>query len=437
MDLERPREDLKPDDAGQPGLALPTSTAPPPSEPQHASPGESTSPVQKKSSPRRWEALEASLQLSHLIWTEADGWSEPFPELDSAQTLVLAFADPELEICGVALDQLHRAYPSSVVVGCSSSGAIAQGDVLDHAISVAVVRFEHTRLRLSSQPIRRGDAARVGAALGESLAADDLRSVLVLSDGLLVNGTALSAGITEAVREDVVVTGGLAGDGDHFHRTWVFFGGEPRPECVVAIGLYGDRLEVGHGSRGGWDPFGPVRRVTASEGNVLRMIDHRPALALYKEYLGERAAGLPATALLFPLALRDPDAPDRHLVRTVLAIDEADQSMTFAGDLPEGSQVQLMRANVERLIDGAAEAAAMTLSDLGEDRPVLAIAISCVGRRLVLGQATEEEVEATQQLLPLGSVQVGFYSYGELSPAGVGSCELHNQTMTLTAWRER
>ena len=377
------------------------------------------------------------MQLARLIWTDERGWSAPFPELDSSRTLVLAFSDPDPGLCGPALQELHRAYPQGVVVGCSSSGEIAQADVLDEAISVAIVRFEHTRIQVSRRPIQAGDSAEVGSALGRSLQADDLRSVLVLSDGLDVNGTALSAGITAAVREGVVVTGGLAGDGDRFQQTWVFVDGELRPGCVVAIGLYGDRLAVGHGSRGGWDPFGPVRRVTASDGNVLHTIDHRPALSLYKTYLGDRASGLPATALLFPLALRDPDVPGRDLVRTVLSIDEEQQSMTFAGDLPQEAQIQLMRANFERLIDGAAEAATMSLSALDRDQPVLAVAISCVGRRLVLGQATEEEVEATLEGLPPGSVQAGFYSYGELSPAGQGSCELHNQTMTLTVWRER
>ena len=73
---------------------------------------------------------------------------------------------------------------------------------------------------------------------------------------------------------------------------------------MVAVGLYGEHVKLGHGSKGGWDTFGPERIVTKSDGNVLYELDDKPALALYKEYLGDRAAGLPGSALLFPLALR-------------------------------------------------------------------------------------------------------------------------------------
>jgi hypothetical protein len=124
-------------------------------------------------------------------------------------------------------------------------------------------------------------------------------------------------------------------------------------------------------------------------------------------------------------------------VRTVLAVDEQRQSMTFAGDIPQGSRAQLMRANFDRLIQGASDAA--TLAGAARDvrdGETLAIAISCVGRRLVLGERTEEEVEATLDVLPPGSRQIGFYSYGEISPYAKGPCDLHNQTMTLTTIAE-
>jgi len=252
-----------------------------------------------------------------------------------------------------------------------------------------------------------------------------------LSDGLRVNGTELLSGVQEVLPADVVVTGGLAGDGDRFATTWVVRDGGTTAGVVSAVGLYGDRVRIGHGSRGGWDSFGVERQVTRSDGNVLYELDREPALALYKRYLGDRAAGLPATALLFPLALCTDDGGP-GLVRTVLAVDEAEQSMTFAGDVPQGGRVQLMRANFDRLVEGAATAGRLAGSGQEAGRRSLAIAISCVGRRLVLGERTEEEVEAVLDSLPPASSLVGFYSYGEISPSASGTCDLHNQTMTLT-----
>ncbi|HEX7604716.1 MAG TPA: FIST N-terminal domain-containing protein [Polyangiaceae bacterium] len=359
-------------------------------------------------------------------------------ELDSPDTLVLVFGPSDLADSPAVLRALHDAFSASQLLGCSTAGEIFDSKVSDGTLSVAVVRFEHTRVRSAAFPVTLPtDSREAGRSLARELLGSDLRSILVLSDGLGVNGSELARGINDAAPPPVVVTGGLAADGDRFRRTWVLTHGEPRSGFVSAVGLYGDHVHVGHGSKGGWDIFGPERVVTRAQGNVLFELDGRPALDLYKEYLGERASGLPATALLFPLALRAGRSDVHQVVRTVLAVDEAKRSMTFAGDIPEGSLAQLMKANFDRLVEGAS-VAAMATTDAGAppNVPGLLLSISCVGRRLVLGERTEEEIEATLEAMPSGTKQIGFYSYGELSPHASGSCDLHNQTMTLTTIRE-
>jgi hypothetical protein len=60
-----------------------------------------------------------------------------------------------------------------------------------------------------------------------------------------------------------------------------------------------------------------------------------------------------------------------------------------------------------------------------------------VGRRLVLRQRIEEEVEAVREVLGGAPVMTGFYSYGEISPLNPSArCALHNQTMTVTTLTE-
>jgi hypothetical protein len=257
----------------------------------------------------------------------------------------------------------------------------------------------------------------------------------VLSDGLGVNGSQLAAGLTAGTGPHVVVAGGLAGDGERFERTWVLADGRPRPGYVSAVGFAGRHIQVGHGSRGGWIPFGPKRQVTRSDGHVLYELDGQPALQLYKKYLGERAAELPASALLFPLVVWSRGAVERQVVRSILAVDEATQSLTFAGDVPVGSVAQLMRASLDRLVDAAGEAADMAADPSTGGR--LAVAVSCVGRRLILSGRTVDELEAALSGLGIGTELVGFYSYGEISPIVTGSCDLHNQTMTLAVFGER
>ncbi|MEK6677190.1 MAG: FIST N-terminal domain-containing protein [Planctomycetota bacterium] len=366
------------------------------------------------------------------------GWSiKSFPALDSKNTLVLVFGARRYLDDPARIQELRAVYPHSVLAGCSTSGEICGGRLYDESLSVAVHRFQRTRLRLVTAPIRsQDDSFHAGDAIARQLEGSDLRAVLVLSDGLKVNGSELVRGLNSVLPQSVVVTGGLAGDGSRFQRTWVLRDGLPSEGFVSAIGFYGDHVRVGHGCKGGWDVFGPERSVTRSEGNVLFELDNQPALPLYKNYLGERASELPAAALLFPLALRKDAKDTKRLVRTILSVDEARQAMIFAGDIPQGYLVQLMRANFDRLIDGAATSAKMARTNGGTDNPVLVIAISCVGRRLVLGERTEEELDRTLDAFPSASRQVGFYSYGEISPFATGNCDLHNQTMTLTTLSE-
>lgn len=353
----------------------------------------------------------------------------PDPTYDGPSTLVLLFGSSELDM-RVPLAELRRVLPRAVVIGCSTAGEIHQAQVADASISAVVVQFQHTRLEHLCLPIDQANSREVGSQIARTLAAPDLRVVIALSEGLAVNGSELARGLAD-VGPEVVVAGGLAGDGERFGSTWVVRDDVPTSGCVCAVGMYGTYLQVGHGSRGGWDIFGPERLVTRSSGNALYELDGKPALALYKKYLGELAAGLPRTALLFPLAIL---ADDRRLVRTVLAVDEDGQSMRFAGEIPEGARVQLMRGNVDRLILGAHDAATATRGP--GDEPVLALAVSCVGRRLIMKSRIAEELEATLDVLAPETQQVGFYAYGELSSAHLGACELHNQTMTLTTFYE-
>ncbi|MEX2218975.1 MAG: FIST N-terminal domain-containing protein [Phycisphaerales bacterium] len=374
--------------------------------------------------------------LEMFCFQPGQGWSA-LPALDSERTLVVAFGWSGLVSDPGPVRELRRAFPRAHLVGCSTAGEIFGTSLRDNTIAAAALRLESTDLATVSAPVRTpADSARAGELIAEQLRRPGLRAALVLSDGLKVNGSALVRSLTAALPPEVVITGGLAGDGPRFKSTWVLRNGEPCDGFVTAVGFYGERIRVGHGSKGGWDVFGPERVVTRSEGNVLYELDGRPALPLYKNYLGERASELPASALLFPLSLRKDRADATSLVRTILSVDEATGSMTFAGDILQGHLAQLMRANFDRLIEGAAQSALMTRSRCDSDRACLSIAVSCVGRRLVLGERTEEELERAAELLPPGSAQVGFYSYGEISPFASGGCDLHNQTMTLTTIAE-
>jgi hypothetical protein len=380
------------------------------------------------------------MKIASFCYENEGGWVETlnsYADFDSPQTLIIIFGDSSYSDKPQLIQQISKTYPNSKIIGCSTAGEVLGQTITEKSLVGAIIKFEKTEISLSYSGIENSkDSFAAGENLAKALNRKDLRGVLILSDGLNINGSKLIEGINSVLPSSVVVTGGLAGDDGRFSHTWVIKNGVAEDKVVSAVGFYGENVTIGHGSKGGWDIFGPERRVTKSIDNELFELDGKPALQLYKDYLGDRAADLPASALLFPLALRTVESDQKQIVRTILSINEEKQSMTFAGDVPENSLVQLMRANFDRLIDGASEAAIMTRQNVDSVENVFSIAISCVGRRLILGERAEEELEAVMDYLPRNTTQIGFYSYGEISPYASGHCDLHNQTMTLTTFTE-
>jgi hypothetical protein len=376
--------------------------------------------------------------VEQLSWNLAKGWT-PLKKASfkNPPQLVLAFGgrsvipDPQRYL------ELRMQYPDSNIMCCSTAGEIIGTKVVDDSIISTAICFEKTSIRISKISVAGiENDFQAGKVLVEKLQGEDLCHIFAISDGQQVNGTELVAGMNEFFNGKVPITGGLAGDGPYFEKTFVGMNEAPAQGNIVAIGFYGKHLKVGHGSKGGWDPFGPVRVVTRSAQNVLFDLDNQSALQLYKKYLGPLSAELPGSALQFPLCIQVP-GQEEVIVRTILSIDEEKQSMVFAGNLPEGASVQLMRANFDRLVDGATVAAECSLSALGSFEPELAILVSCVGRRLVLNDRIEEEIEEVKKVLGVNTAITGFYSYGEISPLlNSAKCELHNQTMTITTYSE-
>lgn len=381
--------------------------------------------------------MRAEVLFSH----DGEGWCGRNSGQRPAD-LVLYFGTREAIASGERYRELRSMFAGARIIGCSTGGQIQNGDVSDDFTTALALKFDATHLRAASAFVSGpGGSFACGEALGKALAGPDLAGVFVLSDGLNVNGSALVAGIASVIGNGVPLTGGLAGDGAAFERTLVGLDCEPKSNLVGAVGFYGKAIRIGHGSAGGWDVFGPRRRITQSAGNTVFEFDDQPALDLYERYLGEEAKGLPGTALLFPLRIWDENRPRHDMVRTVLAVDHARRSLTFAGDMPEGWRAQLMRGSFDRLVNGAAQAArqARNVHDRkgAAAQPGVALLVSCIGRRLLMGQRAGDEVEAVTAELGSHLLPVGFYSYGEISPhSASGVSELHNQTMTVTAIAE-
>lgn len=362
-------------------------------------------------------------------------------DLTSAALQSLREIDPQLVLVFAAPGRLDEALgarlkaelPGALTLGCTTCGEISNDGVGNDTTVISALHFDDPAIRGASTEISSmGDSNDAGRRLGEALKGDGLRGVLVFGQGVAINGSAMLEGMTEVLGRDVVISGGLAGDNGAFVKTQVLYDGRVSDRLIGAVGFRSPRTVLSHGSFGGWEPFGPARRVTRCEGNVLFELDGEPALETYKRYLGKYADELPASGLLFPFAMLDAQHDQTGLIRTILGVNEAEGSLVLAGDVHADGYLRLMHASTDSLVDGA-QAAANAARESLSGAEGLTLLVSCVGRKLVMGARVDEEVEAVGEVFGQGSTITGFYSHGEISPMVASTdCRLHNQTMTVT-----
>ena len=376
---------------------------------------------------------EYIMQIEQVLYDSSGIRHNTFTnDLKNKAQFVLVFGTKELLLEKRIYDELRDLYPSAYFIGGTTSGEIYKNIAVENTLSATAVYMEKSEIRFACAAIENDNCFEAAAELATKFEDKDLKHVFIISEGINVNGSEIVEGLTKHLPTDVTLSGGLTGDGNHFKETFVIANDYPKKNCIAAIAFYGENLKFGYGSMGGWSPFGIERVITKSKNNILYELDGKPALDLYKKYLGEFSEGLPATGLHFPLTVRSKDY-SHTFVRTILGIDEQQNSLIFAGDVPEGHYARLMRANCDDLIDGSLQAAQISLDSIGGKSVNLAILVSCVGRKLVLNQMVSEEIDAARRILGNETIFTGFYSYGEISPLNRETiCELHNQTMTIT-----
>lgn len=373
------------------------------------------------------------MKTVQLIKKANEDWGYVTEKTKLTKPLVLVFGDRFLLENKDIYPEVRQLFPDGEIVFGSSCADITASSVNENSISITAIEFEKSTFDIKTSNVSNIDynSFKTGNDLIEQFSKEGLKYVFVISEGSFVNGSQLTKGMNHAANNNVLITGALCGDSDRFEKTLASYNENPKQGEIVAIGFYSESLEVSFSIYGGWTPFGPERIVTKSEGNIMFELDNQPALDLYKKYLGEKSKELPGAALLYPLNVKSKD--DTHtIVRSILNIDEENNAMILAGDIPEGATVQLMMTNVDNIAH-ASELAARNALEFRDQKPELALLVSCIGRKLVLDQRVEEEIEEVIEVIGKGVTVTGFYSYGEIAPFhGEISCQLHNQTMSVT-----
>ncbi len=350
--------------------------------------------------------------------------------------LVFLFGHPELFESGSLGPLVKEAFPQNVTtMGCSTSGNI-NADGINHTMVITGVKFDTTKTKTAKVDVNYETEKSAGEILAKELRGPGLKGIFLLAKGMNFLGSDLLAGMESVLGPDVLITGGLASDEKAFKCTYTLLQGEVTDSSVVAIGLYGPDIKVSPGSRGGWQPFGPVRKVTRANLNILSEVDGSHARNFYDSYLPENVRNEPGISMCYPIALVKDHESETGVIRTVTGSNE-EGALFLAGDIQEGTLIRLMHANTPKLVDGARTAARWALENDGTKKPGLALLLSCTGRLMVMGDETEEEVEAVKEELGDRFELTGFYAYGEICPfKGFSNSKMQNQTMTITLLTE-
>ncbi len=383
------------------------------------------------------------MKIDSLFWSRETGWQFRKENIENRENVDIVF------LFGVAkeirenlyFDGIRELYPNAILVGGSSAGTIYRDEIFDSGIVASALQLEKSRVKLAVEKLEDiNKSFEIGQSIVQQLMDEDLKHIIVLSDTININGSEFVKGLNSETDSRIPISGGiLAEETRNFSHAYVIADRPAKKLLAIGIGFYGD-IDTFYGSDSGWDDFGIERVITKSSGNIVYEIDGKPALDLYKKYLGDFQKDLPVGGLRFPLNVwEDGDIENsKPVIRTLMAINEEEKSLTFVGDVPEGAMARLMKTNIDGLIDGSESAIKMT-GFQPSNIPSYCLAVSCIGRRLVLNQLTEEELSVLLEHVGDEVEITGFYSYGEIAPFSkeLKNCRFHNQTMTLTLIQEK
>lgn len=333
------------------------------------------------------------------------------------------------------LEGINEAVGTGNIVGCTGDGEMSGDGYSTGSAILAGIATDQIDFTVAYAENLSQNCELAGKQLAAKLA-PTVQYVHLFSDGITGNGCGILRGIFSVLREDLPIAGGTAGDNGKFERTWQFAGRKVLTDAAVAIGFTGD-FHLGTGVRSGWSPIGLAKKVTRASGNILYELNGEPALQVYERFLGKHAEKLPAVGVEYPLGLvgkcLDNDSGDYYLLRATMSVDRQEGSIRFAGEIPEGAEVHLTCGDNSSILEASSEAARLADEEIGDIQPRMVFFYSCMARKIILGQRTQEELDRIRRVFGAEVPIIGFYTYGEYCRVGCGSPSLfHNETATVS-----
>ncbi len=359
--------------------------------------------------------------------------------------VLIIFVSPQFEhkqmLSGIISITGNIPLVGGTTAGEISNSGFSEKSVVIMALSSRTLRFA-TGIGLNMGLDEAGCGAELAKGFQKKDLIDETLSLLIFPNGMGGDGVKVISGLHSVLGSDFEIVGGYLGDDDNFGHTFQYYNGKVYKDAIAGLLIYGDpKFKTGIGVRSGFESIGNRFECTSSEGHLVKEFDHEPALDLYKEFLGaERSKQLPGICLEYPFGLIDEkvsiDDQEYFQLRCGLMVDHENGTISLAGSIPEGSSITLTTASRRDIINGAKNAAEQALKNLRGAKPEAILMFSCVGRKLVLGRRTEEEILAVRKIIGEDVPIIGFYTYGEIGPIDklkddLAITKFHNETVVL------
>jgi len=343
---------------------------------------------------------------------------EEIEETSNALSIFIqVFSGEDKEKITKILTYLYKIFPTSVIITASTDGEIANEKVSTKSSVIAISTFSDTTLKIAFDDTP--SSFETGQKLTKAVNTKNTKLLIAFANGLKCNGEEFLNGI-HSVNPQLIIAGGLTGDNAQFKQCFVGINDKLHDKGAVVVSLNSDTLHVNNFYSFGWQTIGLKHTITKADKNRVYTIDNMSAVAFYTKYLGKNIANfLPNTGIEFPLIIENEGFKK---ARATTAKHE-DESLSFAGNLEEGTEVYLGIGETEEILSNPLK----RLDDFNVESFFI---YSCMARRRFIPQRISEEMKPFADLAPTS----GFFTYGEFYTDK--KPELLNQTLTAVALSE-
>jgi hypothetical protein len=236
-------------------------------------------------------------------------------------------------------------------------------------------------------------------------------------------GMSFSGDLYTSVLSTVYTTpliGGVASDDYDFERARVFLSGREYKDAMVVVGVWGHVQPV-FSLRHVTSRFAErIRRITKAEGNIVYTVGEE-TFVQYLEGFGLKT-DVPDPLLAFtsyPMMLTREGGEETPLMRHISALNFAEGSGSFLGDVPMGTLANICLISKDD-ITAACRDSLHALLEKAKQRNGYAystiLCISCCGRAMILGADSGAEGRILSEMTPGNLALTGAYCLGEICP---------------------